>query len=124
MGDKEAMTKLIAQLDAATSPEERYNVLYWLAYTRQPRAIAALVRYLHSEEKYPSLSVPMPGEKGVDNPPPMLTAAYALYHLTLITENFPLDEKGYSIFFGAVGKVKQAREKIAQFDLSKIKIIR
>ncbi len=80
IGDETAIQELIAAADAAPDALARLGPFHNLAYTRQPKAIAALVRYVFSEERLPPLVGAGPGEK---------LAHRAIYYLAQVVEGFP-----------------------------------
>jgi hypothetical protein len=118
MGDEDALKRLIMHLEAAPNVSESANLLKWLAYTRQMKAVETLVRYLYSEERFPSLLEPLPSAAQPQaNPPGTPLAAYALHHLSRITDDL-VDDLGESAFVNPADKVKSARERIANYRLS------
>jgi hypothetical protein len=124
MGDEDALKRLIMHLEAAPNVSESANLLKWLAYTRQMKAVETLVRYLYSEESFPSLSEALssaaqPQVNRLGTP----LSAYALHHLSQITDDF-VDDLGESAFLNPAEKVKRAQERIATHGLINVKINR
>ena len=119
IGDKKAVASLIAQLDAAPNVIERMNLFYWLANTRQPQAIAALARYLFSEERLPNTIdeiVPGPASK---LPGPKLAFNVILF-LSDVVEDWPAD----TVRKGTDEALAKARQWVTQQGVTQLKIKR
>ncbi len=108
MGDETAIQELIAAADAAPEALDRLGPFHNLAYTRQPKAIAALVRYVFSEERLPPLMGTAPGEK---------LAHRAIYYLAQVVEGFPKQA-----LEGTEEALAEARQWLTQQGIANLRI--
>lgn len=109
LGNIEVVEELIARLDAAPDAVARLRPMQDLARTRQPEAVAALVRYLFSEERLPNTMN--------DNFPGPKLATFAVSFLKDIVEGFP---EGLSDSSDA--SVEKARQWVTQQGVENLRI--
>lgn len=90
MGVEEDVVRAIQVVEAESDPVVRVaRLLRDLAYTRHPAAIAAIGKYLESEERLPQVKDTAPG------------AQYAQYAMEVLAENvpgFPVAKKGQGAY--------------------------
>lgn len=108
MGDETAIQELVAAADAAPEALDRLGPFQDLVYTRQPQAIAALARYVFSEERLRPLIGTEPGEK---------LAHRAIYYLAKVVEGFPKQALG-----GTEESLAEARQWLTQRGIANLRI--
>lgn len=112
MGDAKAIQILIADLDNAPDAVARLGPLQYLAYTRQPQAIAAVARYLFLEERLPNTMV--------DTSPGPKLAYRVINLLSEIIGDWPSE----TAFNGTDEALIQARQWVKKQGISNLKIKR